>query len=934
MPGRGIRHLTFLVLVATILVVRAPLACVAEPAVAAPRIVALGFRCAQPLDTEGLSRLIPLRVGQPLRAADLAESRRRLEQKEIFTGIDITSQPRDDGVAIVIQLVRKPIVNAIRIHGNHTLSDDQLRRGMRLYEGAALTDDLRDYAVQRVRDRYVEEGFDAATVSAAVQERSPGEVDVIFYIDEGDPLRVGSVAIAGDLPIPAADIRAAVKVKDGDRYVRAKQREAQAAIVRLFREKHYYEVQVNGSWELGEGRRGILRFKIDPGPLHVIDFSGNKHFSDDALLGLMDLPGRPIVTDGTWRELARRARQAYQKDGYYRVQIDLHIEPGPPRVIRFAIAEGRVFHVGEVKFDGNHDVSDDELRAPMATRPPSWVPWRRGVFLDEVFDDDLKRLWYLYRRHGFESAEIVDARTSFDEETGSVTATVVIDEGPQTIVQHIEHQGFDAIATQLPDLQTKEGEPLNPDQIEADRRTLVTAFSQAGFTKAAVTSEIKPESGGAKQLITVRFVAVAGAPQQIGTIIVQNNIDTHASVLVRELPFKRGDPLNPDELLRGQSNIYRLGLFRSVTVRPLEGSSDPLRPDVGVSVAEKPAGTMQWGAGYNTRDGFRGFVEVGHSNLQGLARRLSLRGEGTLDPTSFTPDQYLGNLGFREPRLDDTLWTFRANLIAQRSTQTINQFSFERYALIPAIERTLLPGLQVGLESQIEQSQVFDVAPDVLLFNPRDRGRLRSVSLGPFLVFDGRDDAFLPRRGVFDSLRLRYAPQELGSDVPFLKILGQHTQYIPLDDDLTFVYAVRGGWARAFSAGDAVPIRERFFLGGRTTVRGFGENVIGPRGSRFIDALGRQQGGNHPLGGDLVLNLNTEIRFPLYFGFGGAVFVDGGGAYLQDRAVSINDFRRSTGVGLRYITPVGPLSLEYGFKLDRRSGESIGEVHFSIGNIF
>jgi outer membrane protein insertion porin family len=82
------------------------------------------------------------------------------------------------------------------------------------------------------------------------------------------------------------------------------------------------------------------------------------------------------------------------------------------------------------------------------------------------------------------------------------------------------------------------------------------------------------------------------------------------------------------------------------------------------------------------------------------------------------------------------------------------------------------------------------------------------------------------------------------------------------------------------------------------------------------------------------LNLNSELRFPLLYGIGGSVFVDGGGVYLQDRPVTFDDFRRSAGLGVRYVTPVGPLSLEYGFKLDRRTGESVGEVHFSIGNIF
>jgi outer membrane protein insertion porin family len=378
---------------------------------------------------------------------------------------------------------------------------------------------------------------------------------------------------------------------------------------------------------------------------------------------------------------------------------------------------------------------------------------------------------------------------------------------------------------------------------------------------------------------------------------------------------------------------------------PREPEARPNHQDVAVAVTDKPPGSVQWGAGYNTRDGFRGFLEVSHDNLQGLARRLSLRGDFNLQPGDLTPNEYLGALGFREPRLDGTAWTFRSNLIAQRSTRSVDQFSLERFALIPALERTLLPGLQVGVETQIEQAQVFDLNPEVANFNPQDQGRLQTLSVGPFAVYDGRDNPFVPHRGVFDSLRFGVAPGQFGSDIPWLKAFAQHAQYVPLADDLTFVYVLRAGWVHAYQNRDIVPIRERFFLGGRTTVRGFAENSIGPEGRAFIDSNGNVVPGGDPLGGDLVLNTNTELRFPLIYGLGGVVFVDGGGVYLEDTtgtpgscsgcsSVSLHDFRRSAGLGLRYATPVGPVSLDYGFKLDRRAGESVGEVHFAVGMSF
>ena len=906
-----------------------PAALVGQP------VVALTLECAAPIDEDGLRRLLPLRVGSVLDATTLDVARRRLEETELFTRIDLVAEPGIDGVAVRVRLVRKVVLNALRFRGNQTLSGDELRRVVHLQEGSPLTAELRDYAVKRMRERYVDEGFADVQVSARAGTRGPGEADLTFRIREGEPLRIGAIAVGGGAPLPADEIRRASGLKVGARYVRSKVRAAEKNVLQFVRTKRYYEADVESAWTLGADKRGTLAFTVDLGPLYEVQFTGNQHFSAPQLLDLMDLPRRPIITDGTWRELARRARRAYRDDGYYFADLQLTVEDEPTKRVRFTVTEGQRLHVAEVAFEGNRGLTAAELRAPMATRPPSWIPWRRGVLRDDVFDDDLKRLWHLYRAHGFQAAEIVDARRRVDAEHGAIHLTVVVDEGPQTIVRAVELEGFEVVGERLPKPTVVVGMALNPEAVEHDRQALVTAVAAAGYAHAEVTAQTETAADGDTLAATVRFAAVPGEREEVGTIVVQNNFDTKARVITRELPFKPGRPLDPDALLRGQRNVYDLGLFRSVSVRPLDTTPPGPVHDIGVNVTEKAPGSLQWGAGYNTRDGFRGFMEVGYNNLQGLARRLSLRGDVSLDPSQPSQNEYLGDLGYREPRLFGSKWSLRADVIGQRSTRSVDQFSVERAAVVAALERSLVPGLKVGAEMQYEDANIFDVKPDVLAFNPDDEGTLQTISVGPYAVYEGRDDPFVPHRGVFDSLRFRWAPDALGSDVPLVKLVFQHSHYIPLSDDVTFIYAARGGWSRALESGQQVPIRERFFLGGRTTVRGFGENDVGPLGAPIIDQYGRVNfAGGNPLGGDMALNLNSEVRFPLAYGLGGATFIDGGGVYLQDRPVRIEDFRRSAGLGLRYTTPVGPLSLDYGFKLDRRSGESVGEVHFSIGTIF
>jgi outer membrane protein insertion porin family len=906
----------------------------AEPGSSAdPTISAIHFLSDAPVDVAELRGLLPMREGDPLTAASLKEAERRLHLKGIFVAVRIDVRRHENTAVLDVHLQRRPVLNAVRFRGNENIGRQALLRAARLRSGTLLTAAMQEQAVEQVRQLYLESGFPAVQADAMRRRVRAGEVDVIVRVDEGSPLLIADVKLEGSLPVPAHEILERLDVQAGDRYVRSEERQAERQIVRYLRGLAHYEVDVETEWEAGAANEGVLRFTIDVGPKFDLQFSGNKHLSEKQVLRQVDLGGRPIITDGTWRELARQTRRKYNEDGYYFANVDVRVQAGSPKVVHYSIDEGDVYRVAALRFVGNRALSGEQLRAAMQTGPPSWTEWHYGFLLDDVLREDMERLRHLYRTEGFLSAR-PSPSLQFDAERGRTLVTVEIEEGPRTLVGELRRTGFDQLLEDEPTLATRVGDALNEEVVESDRRRLVAALAANGYADADVTVRIVTADEAGGRSATVTFAAVVGARQRVGTIIVQNNVDTRARVIRREIPFARGDILRPPKLHDAQRSIHRLGLFRSVAVQPAEraASTEPPLPadaetlaetDVLVNVSEKPAGTLQWGVGYNTRDGFRGFLEIGHANLQGLARRLSLRGEFNLEPGDIVPNEYLGNLAFREPRLWDTHWRLRTNLIAQRATRSVDQFSIKRVAFVPAIERDLGEGLHGGLEVSLEEADIFDLEPDVLAFNPDDEGSLTTVSFGPYFVYDQRDDPFAPRRGLFDSLRLRIAPAAFGSDVPFAKVQAQHRHYIPVLEHFTFLYIARLGWARPFRGEDILSIRERFFLGGRTTVRGFDENSIGPEGE-FGD----------PLGGDLALNVNAEFWFPLLFGFGGIVFSDAGGVYLQEESIRIDDFRRSAGIGLRYMTPVGPIGLDYGFKLDKRRGESIGEIHFSIGASF
>lgn len=923
---------------AVALVLAAPLYALAPELVGQP-IRAIRFDSDLPVDEKGLALLLPIHAGEFLKPSSLDETERLLVAKGIFRAVTVVAEATPAGVDVLILLERERVVGAVRASGYHAIRRDDMRRLIRLEPGFVFEPTIVEATRERIRKRYADLGFPDAEI--AIEETiQPEAIDVDFRIREGRALTIRDLVVEGDEVLAPAVLARTIHDARDERWTRDQRQEIQRTFLQALRKDGYYAARVvcrlldeRGSIE------GLVACKVEAGTRHIVEVVGNHAIATDDLISFDALNERLLITDGTWRELGREMVRSYQVVGYYRAKVRTEAQGDDQRHVRFIVDEGRRYRLHAVRFTGNRGLTAEQLRTQMATRPKSWWPWSSGGSVqDELLDDDLRRLWFFYREQGFERAEIVDARRVLDDAKGSIDLEVVIDEGPRTIVRSVEYDGLPELHDPRPALQLNVGQPFGPERLKQDRQTLTLALAREGFAEAQVEARIEHTPSSTGDDATVVWQVTPGTRRRIGRIIVQNNIDTRDVVIMRELPFKSGDPMDTGKLLDAQSKIYQIGLFRSVLIRPLEPGpyTPPGERDVGVMVVERPPGRIEWGAGYNTRDGVIGSVEVAYDNLAGMNRRVGTRLQVAIDPTNLGDSQYLANVNFREPRLFGSKWKFQTDVIGERSTKSIDPYGFDRAAWILGVDRKVSAAVRIGTEIQTEYRNVFDVEPDAQLTKV-DQGKLHAVTPAFFLLYDRRDSLFVPRAGTFDSARISYSLPLL-STVESVKLVGGHVHYVLLPQNLIFLYALRAGWGRAISGSSQLPISERFFLGGRSTVRGFGENDVGPVG----------QDGT-PIGGDVSLNVNLELQFPLFYGFEGAVFADGGAVYLQHAddvgsngepicadfcAFSLDNFRRSAGLGLRYVTPIGPLSLDYGFKLDRRHGESIGAVHFSVGVLF
>jgi outer membrane protein insertion porin family len=409
----------------------------------------------------------------------------------------------------------------------------------------------------------------------------------------------------------------------------------------------------------------------------------------------------------------------------------------------------------------------------------------------------------------------------------------------------------------------------------------------------------------------LRFEIAEGPRYRLGNIVVRGTLLTRAEAILRENTIAPGGTAGEKDLLRFQQAVYGTGLYKSVRIqrvkRPEEGVLDLV-----IEVEEALFFEVEFGGGWGTDTGIRGLLGAKEKNLDGLGRSISAQAI-----VSQKEEKLIGDL--REPWIFGNRWKWEGGLTGMYDKAERVSFDFRKVSAVASITRKVFERSSVSLQYELSRDEVWNVAPGAVL-SPEDQGYSTIAAVRALAVLDFRDDPFNPKKGTLLSGSAEVATLPLGSSVDYWKLSGQSSFYFTVVRRSTIVLSGRAGMARPFGGTQEVPIQKRFFLGGRTTVRGFKEDSLGPKGTD-----------GSPTGGDMMVNLNTELRVPLRSGFIGAVFVDAGSVWLARDTLSGFDLRKTSGLGLRYITPVGPIGLDYGWKLDRRDGETAAEWHFTVG---
>ncbi len=875
---------------------------------------------------EGLARdLIRLRPGDPFSEPALKAALDRLGECGVFERIHADSGPGSGPtVPLTFELAPYRLVRIVDIEGAFPLFKDDIMNAMGLRSGNAFNDQLLEEGKKRLAKLLADEGLLDPRVFVNVRtEPARGSVALAVVIERRGYYRLTQVILSGNRHFTAGAIRSRMKCWRTALWPgitgRFRSRELRKDIrdlVSRYRSRGYASVRIEKKVEKDpQSGHVTVRLEIREGPRYEIVFEGNRHFSDRELRKEVVLFEKGYRHGFGLRRSIRAIREKYRRAGYAHVRVtpvvqDENLNGNPLRRIRLLVEEGPVERVAAVRFIGNGAVDDQTLKGQMLSAPRDAAD--KPPFSPTVLAEDIAAIRALYHAKGFAHVK-VRSEVRRDAARNMVKVLVYIHEGR---AMHVRAVGINGLPVDLPPevrgrLQMQPGTPLRMDLVENDRSLIQSAVAGYGYPYARVTDEIVP-AGQAGSVRVVYHVA-AGTHTRLRRIFIQGNFQTRPGVILRALTLRPGDVFSLKQMLVSQSGLRDLEIFREVRMRPVGLRQKDRDIVLVVGVGERKPYSVELGAGYDTRRGAFGLLTLGDRNLWGL---------GLISRLHLFASQigYSGNLTIRKPNVYGSRFSADGRIFGERMEEFNKPFGTESLGASIGVLRNDWHDFTVGLKGGYQRRRQYQVDQEPI--NQGDLDPRNVVDATGFLQYDSRDSILLPKNGIF-SMGSIYVSQGLDSDADdFIKYrLDTRYYWTPLKR-LTFAMAARAGYIDMYGAASSPLDDQLLYLGGAADVRGFRENLL------------RRDGDGNAVGGRSMLSGTMEARVDVGYGFELITFLDTGMIGHAANPDSRGGFRFTTGLGLNYITPIGPIGLTYGYKLDRREGEDTGRFHFSIGYTF
>jgi outer membrane protein insertion porin family len=832
--------------------------------------------------------------------------------KGLFDDI-IVRVPDGENPAVEVEVKERDFIRKINVKNNTGIKDKTIKELFLLKADEAMRYDLLDRAVAQLKESIANYGYPEAVIDVKVEKTAtPYRVNIELTIVGGPPLIIRNINIV--LPPSYGSstegggrmVLSEMKLSPGDVFSRIKLDGNLKNIREYLKKQGYYKPKV-GPYSYKDGD---LEIAVDPGKRLSVFIDGNSAISTKNLLKEAPFFEIEDFRDEVIGEAVDRMLALYHSKGYAFAQIAPVINAdSQSTTITFFVFEGERVKIKSVEFAGA-SLPHKRLKEVMSLAEGE-------VYNPDQVEKDKDSLKEFYRALGYLEASVREIEIKIDKELHAAQLVVEIDEGQRTEIGSVDITGAgpETKNTLAALAGLKPGDPYNEVDISDARFRILDFYTNSGYTNVDVTVMRSVDNYKA----SVVFNVVVGGEKFFGKTVIIGNTKTRYRVFKRELLYKEGQPYSFRLLSEERQRLYKLGLFTNVEVETTDGEDS--KKDVLLRVTEGNAGSVDFGLGYADYEKFRSFIGASYRNLWGMNREGLLRVEvSSLQNRLILQYNEPWFFGKRLPLRTIFLYENRKEL--DPSTKEI-LYKLRRYSVTSGVEKKLSDTMKTELYYEFSLVRTTDVKPDVIL-TKEDTGTLAISGIKPALIYDTRDNPFDPKKGILAGISMKLATFVFLSEVNFIKTEVYGSTFHKMSKRITLALSARGGVAYGLGSTEQLPLVERFFLGGRSTVRGYAQDTLGPKGPD----------GTTPTGGNAYLMGNIECRTDIGRGFGIVPFFDMGNVWLSANDINPMKLKYTTGLGLRYNTPVGPLRVDYGVKLNREQGESRGEIHFSVGHAF
>ncbi len=970
-----------------------------------PTVVAVRILREDGSSLGALPAQIPVEIGKPLDTEQVAASIRLLYQTGVYADLRAVTYPEAGGVRLDFVAQENLFINQVIIEGVIAPpSESSAAAAMQLSLGQTYRKADIDDAVARLKDALREEGLYQATIKIEDRvNKARHQIDIIAHVASGPRVRLGKVELLNNTEYTDAFLLSQFKMRAGRELTVARVRGGETRIRKYLEKKGHLSGRVSvRRGDYNEADNTIsLTLDVTEGPRILVQVDGAK-FSKSELKKLVPIYQEGSVDADLLEEGKRNLREKMEREGYFDANVSYStaeqemVGPstgwkGSQQTITYKVDRGSRHKLLRILFEGNHYFSSSLLRSRLNITTSSWAV--RPKFSRRLMENDAQSMRGMYVANGFLSAK-VEGKILDDVagKTGDLIIKFVIEEGKQTLVASLKIEGMKSISEEeiRSRVGSSPGQPYSDINVSSDRDNILALYFNEGFPNATFSYTAAPSETNTQEVTAAKdsspnkavpesrfpraqpvnliYKITEGPQVRVRHVWLTGYNRTRPGIIRRDVKVKPDQPLREGDVVTSQQKLYNLGIFNRVVIEPQNADGTDPDKDIVVLVEEAKRYTISYGGGFevqrlasttNPTGGElqaapRGILEISKQNLTGRADSLSLKLRGSTI-------QGRALLAYSSPdTFNSQNWSTQATVYLEK-TQDINTFSETRYEGNLQLTEKLTPVSTMLYRYTFRKVTVNNLnipSDEIPLFN-----QPTLVSEFSTTWFrDTRDNPADATKGSFTSADFGISGTGLGSSASFIRFFFQNSGYTPIKRNWSYARSIRLGILQPYASTvsltfpaptttpppEVIPLPERLFSGGGSNLRGFALNQAGPRDSIT----------GFPVGGQALLVINQELRFPLRVpfvgsGLGGAFFYDGGNAYSRLSRMTfrwsapdpvfqpaypglppgrfnpthcefnctneLNYFSHTIGFGLRYATPVGPIRIDLGYLINRPS---------------